>query len=91
MHKLGNPGYPVESSSRCHTEHIKKIGYHLQSVVKQIPSYITNIKGFVNKVSDIKKILPNSYLAIVNTKSIYTNIVNSEGITTLEKVNIFSI
>ena len=65
----------------CHTANISKyIEYHLQPVVKQIPSYIKDTNDFINKINDIGNIPPNSYLVTMDVKSLYTNIPNSEGI-----------
>ena len=41
IHKEGNPGRPVVSSVNCHTSNISKyVDYHLQPIVKEIPSYV---------------------------------------------------
>ena len=40
-HKTGNPGRPVVSSVNCHTSTISKyVDFHLQPIVKNIPSYV---------------------------------------------------
>ena len=62
IHKLGNPGRPVVSSVNCHTANISKYtDYHLQPVVKQIPSYIKDINDFINEINDIGNTPQNSY------------------------------
>ena len=39
VHKKGNPGRPVISSINCHTSKISEyVDYHLQTIVKEIPS-----------------------------------------------------
>lgn len=41
IHKQDNPRRTVISSVNCHTSNILKyVDYHLQSIVKQIPSYM---------------------------------------------------
>ena len=65
IHKPGNPGRSVVSSVNCHTANISNyIDYHLQPVVRQIPSYIKDTNDFINKISDIENIPPNSYLDV---------------------------
>ena len=51
IHKKLNPGRPELSSVNCHTS--KYVGYHLQPIIKEIPSYIKDTKDFFRKV--IKK------------------------------------
>ena len=49
IHKEGNPGLPVVSSINCHTANISKyVDYHLQPIVKQIPSYVKDTNDFIN-------------------------------------------
>ena len=41
IHKINNPGRPVVSSIGCHNTNITKfVEYHLQPIVKNIPSYV---------------------------------------------------
>ena len=81
IHKPGNPGRPVVSSVKCHAANISKYNdYHLQPVVKPIPSYIKVTNDFINKINDIGNIPPSSYLVTMNVILLYTNIPNSEGI-----------
>ena len=41
IHKKDKPGRPVVSSVNCHTSSISKyVDYHLQPIVKDIPSYV---------------------------------------------------
>ena len=42
---------------------------------------------FINKISDIGNIPPNSYLVKMDVKSLYTDIPNSEGIVAVKNVN----
>ena len=49
IHKEGNPGRPVVNSVNCHTANISKyFGYHLQSIVTKIPSYMKDTQDFKN-------------------------------------------
>ena len=81
IHKRGNPGYPVVSSFNYHTVNISKyIGYHLQPIVKLIPSYIKDTNDLTNKINDIGNIPPNRFLVTMDVKSLYTNIQNLERI-----------
>ena len=46
--KEGNPGRPVVSSVNCHTANISKyVDYHLQPIVKEIPSYVKDTQDFI--------------------------------------------
>ena len=74
----------------CHTLKISEyIDYHLQPIVKEIPSYIQDTTDFLRKINQIDIAPNNSYLASLNVKSLYTNIPNVEGMksvkTSLEK------
>ena len=63
IHKEGNPGRPVVSSINCHTANISKyVDYHLQPIVKQIPSYVKDTSNFINKINAVISVPENSYL-----------------------------
>ena len=48
IHKERNPGRPVISSLKCHMSKISKyVDFHLQPVVKQIPSYVKVTNNFL--------------------------------------------
>ena len=81
IHKTGKPGRSVVSSVNCHTYTISKyVDFHLQPVVKNIPSYVRNTTDFLQKLDKVKNI-PNNYLLVtLDVKSLYTNISNNEGI-----------
>jgi len=50
IHKPGNPGRPIVSSSGTHTECISEfVDHHLQPLVVQIPSYLKDTKDFLQK------------------------------------------
>ena len=79
IHKEGNPGRPVVSSINCHTANISKyVDYHLQPIVKQLLSYVKDINDFINKINIVKSVPENSYLVIIDVRSIYTNIPNAD-------------
>ena len=49
LHKRGSPGRPVVSSVNCHTSYILKyVDYHLQPIVKEMPSHAKD-KRFYSK------------------------------------------
>ena len=49
-HKPNNPCRPVISSVDCHTSNISRyVDYHLQPIVKNIPSYIKDTKTSLKK------------------------------------------
>ena len=84
--KEGNPGRPVVSSINCHTANISKyVDYHLQPIVKQIPSYVKDTNDFINKINAVKSVPKNSYLVTMDVRSLYTNIPNAEGISAVKR------
>ena len=63
----------------------KYIGYHLQPIVKQMPSHKKDINHFINKINVVKSVLQNNYLVAVDLRSICTNIPKAEGISTVKR------
>ena len=81
IHKENNPGRPVVSSVNCHTSSISRyVNYHLQPIVKDIPSYVRDTKDFITKLNHVGDIPKESLLVTLDGKSLYTNIPNNEGI-----------
>ena len=81
IHKTGNPGRPVVSSVNCHTYTISKyVDFHLQPIVKNIPSYVKDTTDFLQKLDKVKNIPNDCLLVTLDVKSLYTNIPNNEGI-----------
>ena len=74
------------SSINCHTANISKyVDYHLQPIVKQIPSYVKDTNDFINKINAVKSVPKNSYLVTMDVRSLYTNIPNAEGISAVKR------
>ena len=74
------------SSINCHTANISKyVDYHLQPIVKQIPSYVKDTKDFINKINAVKSVPKNSYLVTMDVRPLYTNIPNAEGISAVNR------
>ena len=64
-----------------HTANISKyVEYHLQHIVKEIPSYGKDTQDFLNKLEKVKDIPQESLLATLDVKSLYTSITNNEDI-----------
>ena len=81
LHKEGNQGRPMISSINCHTSKISEyVDYHLQPIVKEIPSYVQDTSDFLRKINQINFVPDNSYLVSVDVKSLYSDIPNAEGI-----------
>ena len=81
IHKSGNPGRPVVSSVNCHTYTISKyVDFRLQSIVKNVPSYVRDTTDFLQKLDKVKNIPNDCFLVTLDVKSLYTNIPNNEGI-----------
>ena len=86
IHKEGNPGCPVVSSVTCHTANISKyVDYHLQPIVKEIPSYVKDTQDFLKKLEKVKDIPQESLLVTLDVKSLHTNIPDNEGIKAVKK------
>ena len=70
IHKEGNPGRPVISSLNSHTSKIfEYVDFHLQAIVKQIPSYVKDTIDFLRKLDTIKSVPDNAYLVSLDVKS----------------------
>ena len=81
IHKKDNPGRPVVSSVNCQTSSIyKNVDYHLQPIVKDIPSYVRDTKDFPSKLNHVRHIPKESLLVTLDVKSLHTDIPNNEGI-----------
>ena len=63
----------------------KYVDYHLQLIVKQIPSYVKDTNDFINKINAAKSVPKNSYLVTMDVRSLYTNVPNSEGISAVKR------
>ena len=86
IHKEGNPGCPVVSSINCHTNNISKyVDYHLQPIVKLIPSCVKDTNDFVSKTSALNSVPKNSYLVTMVVTLSYTNIPNAEGVSAAKR------
>ena len=81
IHKTGNPGRPAVSSVNCHTYTISTYGdFHLQPLVKNIPSYVRDTTDFLQKLDKVKNIPNDGLLLTLDVKSLCTKIPNNEGI-----------
>ena len=75
LHKERNPGRLVISTLTCHTSKISEyIDYHLQTIVKQIPSYVNDTSEFLSQLNAKETVPGNSYLVPLDVKFLYTNI-----------------
>ena len=87
IHKENNPGWPVISSINCHTSKISKyVDYHIQPIMKEIPSYIKDTDDFINKINNYN-IPKESIFVRLDVKSLYTSIPNPEGIAAVKKAH----
>ena len=73
IHKTGNPGRPVVSSTICHTNTISKyVDFHLQPIVKNIASYVRDTTDFLQKLDKVKSIQNDCLLVTLDVKPMYT-------------------
>ena len=82
IHKENNPGRPVVSSINWHTEKISQfVDSHLQPLTRELQSYIQDTTDFLRKLQNLLEKLPeNTLLVKKDVSSLYTNILNNEGI-----------
>ena len=53
--------------------------------MKQIASYVKDTSNFINKINIVKSVPKNSYLVTMDVRSVYTNILNAEGISGVKR------
>ena len=53
--------------------------------MKQIASYVKDTSNFINKINIVKPVPKNSYLVTMDVRSVYTNILNAEGISGVKR------
>ena len=69
----------------CRNTNISKfVDYHLQLIVKNIPSYVQDSNDFLNQNDTAKNIPADGLLVTMDVKSLYTNIPSSEGISAVK-------
>ena len=68
----------------CNTNISKFVDYHLQLIVKNIPSYVQDSNDFLNQNDTAKNIPADGLLVTMDVKSLYTNIPSSEGISAVK-------
>ena len=72
IHKRGKPGRPVVNSVNCRTSNISKyVEYHLQLIVKEIPSYVKDTKYLIQKLNQVEEVPEDSLLVTLDVKSLY--------------------
>ena len=86
VHKANIPGRPVVSSTECHTSKISKfVDHYLQPHAKSLPSYIKDTSDFIKRINETKDINKDTILVTLDVKSLYTNILNHEGIEAVKR------
>ena len=58
--------------------------YHLQPIVKQIPSYVKDSNHFITKIDAVESVPKNNCLVTIDMRSFYTDIPNTEGISAVK-------
>ena len=48
-------------------------------------SYVKDTSNFINKINIVKPVPKNSYLVTMDVRSVYTNILNAEGISGVKR------
>ena len=67
IHKPGNPGRPIVSSSSHRTERISNfVDHHLQPLVHKLLSFVKDTNDFLNKLQTIGNLPANSLLVTLD-------------------------
>ena len=82
VHKPNVPGRPIISGCGSPTDRLSAfVDFYLQPIVETLPSYIKDTNDFLRKIFAIPTPLPTgTILAMIDVKSLYTNIPIDEGI-----------
>ena len=92
IHKTGNPRRPVVSSVNCHTNTISQyVDFHLQPIIKNIPSYVRDTTNFLQKLDKVKNHPNDCFLVTLDVKSLYTKIPNNQGIKAVREAYDYSL
>ena len=85
-HKESNHSRPEACSVNCHTANISKyVDYHLQPIVKGIPSYVNNKLNFLKSLEKLEDITEESLLVTLEVKPLYINMPNNECIKSVKE------
>jgi hypothetical protein len=78
------PGWPIISGCDSPTDRLSSfIDTHLKPLCSSLPSYVKDTNHFLQTIFNITTPLPpNTILATIDVKSLYTNIPHNEGICT---------
>ena len=88
IHKLTRPppGRPIVSANSCATEKISSfVDIFLNPLTKKADSYIKDTKDFVTRIENLKG-FNNPIIGTLDVTSLYTNIPNTEGLSSVEKI-----
>ena len=82
IHKPGNPGRPIISGCDSPTDRLSSfIDFHLKPLCSSLPSYIKDTNHFLQTIFNLDTPLPpDTIIATIDVKSLYTNIPHAEGI-----------
>ena len=81
IHKANNPGRPIVSGCDSPTEKLSEyIDYFLQPLARNVSSYIKDTNHFLQKLTELGNIPPDSLLVTIDVTALYTNIVHKDGI-----------
>ena len=81
IHKKSVPGRPICSSVNHPTSRISKlVDEHIKDYVPKTNSYIRDTQDFIKKIKALGPIPEGAILCTLDVSSLYTNILNNEGI-----------
>ena len=88
VHKEGNPGRPLVSSIDSPTSKISEyVDFHLQPYTKTIKSHLRDTNHFLTELAKVPATeSKDSFLVTLDVRSLYTNIPNEEGISTIRNL-----
>ena len=80
------PGRPIVSNCGMPTENLSEyLDFHLQPLVKNIPSYIKDSSDFISKLGGIGVVPSGALLVTIDVVGLYSHIPHAEGLEALGK------
>ena len=86
VRKEDMPGRPVVSSVSSPAEKASAfVDKFLEPIAQELPSYIQDTTHFLQKIDEVGEISEDTYMVIIDVKSLHTNIDNDEGLQAVEE------
>jgi hypothetical protein len=87
IHKANSPGRTIISANGYPTEKISElVDFHLRQHAEALPSFIKDTTNYLQKISALTPLPPNTTLVTMDVTSLYTNIPHSDGIEACKEI-----